>query len=911
MGYVGKLGNLFSSLNNFYNEINPATLSGAIDIIVIKQANGDLACSPFHVRFGKLSVLRPQEKKVEIKVNGESAPYLMKVGDVGEAFFVFETEHQVPEEFQTSPILQALTENRSDNEEPPFLDINEGQGYNQTRENSTTSLAKSPLPLDEFEDEEDQEVLTVPPELQSPKMIIEEQMDEVVTSIDSYGHPQKKHDDNENSKTNDNLLLDDLKADAITTKILTKERFIVRPLNGDIKNTWMNVIRTSVIDQSEELELEDSKANQIVHNANEQESIVLDISGYKTEMEKREDSSDEEQEQAFLGNNDVDEAQDVQTTNNGIYNVDQEGTNKMIEIEPGKMYCIEISLCGFSNLGSNNEENGRLFKEKQVSYDVFVEKPSLLNNPKLVFRYNDQYFSPESGISPSFTSLLAFNGSSDKKDSEKVKASDSRDTYSYGRGWRGWFSRSSLESPNTSNNLHYSSTAENSNKHLSSEDTTFIKSTKAISVGLTPEVNHNKSTVFTPQKHYAKTLRLTSDQLKKLNLKKGVNTISFSVTSSYQGTATCVSKIFFWDYNVDIVISDIDGTITKSDALGHVFTMIGKDWTHEGIAKLYTDISNNGYHFIYLTSRAIGQADYTRDYLKKILQNKYQLPDGPVVMSPDRLFTSLHREVIMRKPEMFKMACLKDIQRLFDGRDPFYAGFGNRITDAISYRSVNVPSKRIFTIDPYGELKLELVLGFKSSYIHLNDMVDQMFPPISSTKNKEVLNEEYNDYNYWKSPMPEIDIPELDEEPISPTSPKPKPIKPDPTSLPKESVVAYTPEPKRGILRSFTSRSSLKEKKPAAVPTKSMSTPDLPHMTHAQIENKKETSDLSSQRSSPRSPSLMNMVIGGMFSRKSSPVTSIEIKAESQITPISENDPYINDLDAEIDELDLDDIPFI
>jgi phosphatidate phosphatase LPIN len=40
----------------------------------------------------------------------------MKVGDVGEAFFVFETEHQVPEEFQTSPILQALTENRSDNE---------------------------------------------------------------------------------------------------------------------------------------------------------------------------------------------------------------------------------------------------------------------------------------------------------------------------------------------------------------------------------------------------------------------------------------------------------------------------------------------------------------------------------------------------------------------------------------------------------------------------------------------------------------------------------------------------------------------------------------------------------------------------------------------------------------------------
>jgi phosphatidate phosphatase LPIN len=733
-------------------------------------------------------------------------------------------------------------------------------------------------------------------------MIIEEQMDQVVTTIDSYGHPQEKLDKDHAdpySQTNDDLLLDDVKTDAITTKILTKERFIVRPLDGDINNTWMNVIRTSVIDQTEGLELEDSNTNNIVHNANEQESIVLDISGYKTELDKGESSSDDEQEKVSLVNNVV-QVDEAPATNNGS-NVDQERTNKTIEIEPGKTYCIEISLCGFSNLGSDHQENERLFKEKQVSYDAFVQKPSLLNSSRLVFRYNDQYLSPKSGVSSSFTSLLAFNGLGYKNDSEKPKASDSRDSYSYGHGWRGWFSRSSLENTNTSSNLQDSSATEKDNTHSSTKDTTLIKSTKAISVGLTPEVNDNKSALFTPQKHYAKTLRLTSDQLKKLNLKKGVNTISFSVTSSYQGTATCVAKVFFWDHDVNIVISDIDGTITKSDTLGHVFTMIGKDWTHEGIAKLYTDISNNGYHFIYLTSRAIGQADSTRDYLKKILQNKYQLPDGPVVMSPDRLFTSLHREVIMRKPEMFKMACLKDIQRLFDGKDPFYAGFGNRITDAISYRSVNVPSKRIFTIDPYGELKLELVLGFKSSYIHLNDMVDQMFPPISNT-NKDVLHEDYNDYNYWKSPMPEIDIPELDE--LSPASPKPKPIKPDPTSLPKESVVAYTPEPRRGILRSFTSRSSLKEKKPAPVPTKSMSTPDLSHMAPVQI----EPSDLSSL---PKSPSLMNIMIGGMFSRKSPSVKSSEVKAETQVTPIFENDPYIDDLDAEIDGLNLDDIPFI
>jgi hypothetical protein len=81
-----------------------------------------------------------------------------------------------------------------------------------------------------------------------------------------------------------------------------------------------------------------------------------------------------------------------------------------------------------------------------------------------------------------------------------------------------------------------------------------------------------------------------------------------------------------------------------------------------------------------------------------VLQGNYQLPDGPVIISPGPLFTSLHREVIMRKPEIFKIACLKDIQRLFGLPDPFYAGFGNRITGVVSYRSVSVPiSNRTLT----------------------------------------------------------------------------------------------------------------------------------------------------------------------------------------------------------------------
>ena len=54
-----------------------------------------------------------------------------------------------------------------------------------------------------------------------------------------------------------------------------------------------------------------------------------------------------------------------------------------------------------------------------------------------------------------------------------------------------------------------------------------------------------------------------------------------------------------------------------------------------------------------------------------------RLPDGPVFMSPNRVFESIKREVILRCPEQFKVFCLKEISQLFES-PVFYAGFGNR-----------------------------------------------------------------------------------------------------------------------------------------------------------------------------------------------------------------------------------------
>lgn len=262
------------------------------------------------------------------------------------------------------------------------------------------------------------------------------------------------------------------------------------------------------------------------------------------------------------------------------------------------------------------------------------------------------------------------------------------------------------------------------------------------------------------EKSYAKTLRLTSDQLKMLNLKPGANEISFSVNK-----AVCSAKIFYWTHDVPIVISDIDGTITKSDALGHVLAMIGRDWTHPGVGKLFTDIAFNGYNVMYLTARSVGQADSTRSYLQGIDQNGFKLPDGPVILSPDRTMAALRREVIMKKPEVFKMACLRDIKNLYGEVEetPFFAGFGNRITDALSYRSVGVPSSRIFTINSLGDVHMELLelAGYKSSYVHIADLVDHFFPTLESSFRGE---ETYTDLNFWRDPIADLSEWETDED---------------------------------------------------------------------------------------------------------------------------------------------------
>lgn len=179
-----------------------------------------------------------------------------------------------------------------------------------------------------------------------------------------------------------------------------------------------------------------------------------------------------------------------------------------------------------------------------------------------------------------------------------------------------------------------------------------------------------------------------------------VNTIKFTVSSLLQGPKTAKAKIFVWPASTKLVVSDIDGTVTSSDMLGHVLPPMGKDWTHPGLAALYSRIAMHGFQFVYLSSRPIGEAALTATMLRKVNQKGDVLPYGPIITAPDLTFAAMARE-LKRKPHEFKIPALTAIVDLFGpGPTPFVFGFGNKPTDVVSYRSIGLHDDQILLFDP-------------------------------------------------------------------------------------------------------------------------------------------------------------------------------------------------------------------
>nr|XP_019606938.1 PREDICTED: phosphatidate phosphatase LPIN1 isoform X4 [Rhinolophus sinicus]XP_019607031.1 PREDICTED: phosphatidate phosphatase LPIN1 isoform X4 [Rhinolophus sinicus] len=917
MNYVGQLaGQVFVTVKELYKGLNPATLSGCIDIIVVRQPNGSLQCSPFHVRFGKMGVLRSREKVVDIEINGESVDLHMKLGDNGEAFFVQEADNDqevIPMHLATSPILSEgaslmecqLKRNSADrirsldpNTAAPVLPPSEtpssGSLVKKRRKRRRKSQLDSLKRDDNVNTSEDEDMFPIemssdeemdPPESNSRTLssdmppfledVPKENLSPVMSFPQSASYPNSDREWSPNSSSlvdcqrtpppvavvaegglssscppqsshfhasespsgsrpstpkSDSELVSK-SVDRTMQKNTLEMLWLWGELPQAAKSSPYKMKDSSPLssrkicdkmhfqaihsessdgfsDQSPTLAggppvqplLEPNKSQTDMQFVNEEEIEALGAAappvpameepkplaaGVGSTASKTESPKRKDKRSRHLGADGVylDDLTDMDPEVAALYfpkNGDPSGIPKHADngarsanqspqsmgssgIDSGvestsdglrDLPSIAISLCG--GLSDNREITKDAFLEQAVSYQQFVDNPALIDDPNLVVKIGNKYYNWTTAA-PLLLAMQAFQKPLPKATVESIM----RDKMPRkgGRWWFSWRGRNTTikeeskpeqclagKSHNTGEQPSQLSMATRI-KHESSSSDEEHAAAKPSSANHLPLLSNVS---------YKKTLRLTSEQLKSLKLKNGPNDVVFSVTTQYQGTCRCEGTIYLWNWDDKVIISDIDGTITRSDTLGHILPTLGKDWTHQGIAKLYHKVSQNGYKFLYCSARAIGMADMTRGYLHWVNERGTVLPQGPLLLSPSSLFSALHREVIEKKPEKFKVQCLTDIKNLFfPNTEPFYAAFGNRPADVYSYKQVGVSLNRIFTVNPKGELVQEHAKTNISSYVRLCEVVDHVFPLLKRSHSSDFpCSDTFSNFTFWREPLP-------------------------------------------------------------------------------------------------------------------------------------------------------------
>uniref|UniRef100_A0A672T2A9 phosphatidate phosphatase n=1 Tax=Sinocyclocheilus grahami TaxID=75366 RepID=A0A672T2A9_SINGR len=697
MNYVGQLaGQVFVQVKELYRGLNPATLSGCIDVIVVRQPDGALICSPFHVRFGKMGVLRSREKVVDIEINGEPVDLHMKLGENGEAFFVKETEDDqevVPSYLATSPIPSdggLLMGSSSEN------------GIMKKRRRRRRKFRMEDVKREESVEFSEEELFNI--DINDSEQPDQNRSADPFKNLFFLSSPNVSRPCTPKS---DSELLKDQQEDSAmlwswgelpqAAKVRIKPTHLhIHPINS---NYNIHCISCFLV--------KNSACLCVLHNSYRHlgsDGVYLD------------DIKDLEPEVAALY---FPKSGSERCGENGVRSVTVSPQSMCSSgadsgVDSYDLPSMAISLCG--GLTENREITKEHFQQKSVSFQQFADNPSIIDDPSLVVKISSNYYN-WSTAAPIMLAMQAFQKPLPKATVERLMKE--KMPRNRGRWWFSWRGRTNSTKPV----LGY----------------IFL-----ITLG------------FDSNGPLGGDLRFC-DFL--LQLKDGPNDVVFSVTTQYQGTCRCEGTIYLWNWDDKIIISDIDGTITRSDTLGHILPTLGKDWTHQGIASLYHSISQNGYKFLYCSARAIGMADMTRGYLHWVNERGTMLPQGPVLLSPSSLLSALHREVIEKRPEKFKVACLTDIKNLFlPNTEPFYAAFGNRGTDVFSYKEVGVPLNRIFTVNPKGELIQEHAKTNISSYVRLGEVVHHVFPPLKRRGSCDFpCSDTFSQFTFWREQLPLVD----------------------------------------------------------------------------------------------------------------------------------------------------------
>uniref|UniRef100_A0A3B3XJT7 phosphatidate phosphatase n=1 Tax=Poecilia mexicana TaxID=48701 RepID=A0A3B3XJT7_9TELE len=831
MNYVGQLaGQVLVTVKELYKGINQATLSGCIDVIVVRQPDGTFHCSPFHVRFGKLGVLRSREKVIDIEINGEPVELHMKLGDNGEAFFVQEAERSneiIPAHLVTSPIPteEVLIRSRearcagsaesclppvvpeTDSANPQLCPSSSGRKKRRRRRKHKAeprkeepTCAGGEQELCECSSDEEQhansgsgnlffDCIRNLSESASPRSDSELMVKPTESMFRSDSHMQwswgelpestrvnKKSETKTQSITpsesthfrvilssaamEDEPIVQQSSSEPVCN-IVKPEPRTVKPrqcsCSPQLPESHVGEPLTGCPDAKAASKTTDSPIKRKVVRKRSQhqgpEDIYLeDLSALEPAVAARyfPKSEAEPVPKHWVETGRRSGSQSPQSVGSAAADSGTECLSDSASDLPD----VTLSLCG--GVGENSEISKEKFMEHMITYNDFAENPAIIDNPNLVVRIGNRYYN-WTLAAPLILCMQAFQKNLPKTTEEAwVKEKMPKKS---GRWW--FWRKSSTKQVGTIIGCTCSpslSCRQKASEWSSDEET---KELNGAAPSMKPTERVQSEGAATCHS-YRKSLRLSSDQIASLKLRDGPNDVTFSITTQYQGTCRCEGTIYLWNWDDKVIISDIDGTITKSDVFGQILPQLGKDWTHRGIAKLYNSVHENGYRFLYCSARAIGMADMTRGYLHWVNDSGTLLPQGPLMLSPSSLFSAFHREVIEKKPEKFKIECLTDIKNLFHpNTQPFYAAFGNRENDVFAYKQVGVPACRIFKVNPKGELILEQSKGNKTSYSRLSELVEHVFPLRSTQHCATFSCPDFSSFCYWRQPIAEVCFEEL------------------------------------------------------------------------------------------------------------------------------------------------------
>jgi len=199
----------------------------------------------------------------------------------------------------------------------------------------------------------------------------------------------------------------------------------------------------------------------------------------------------------------------------------------------------------------------------------------------------------------------------------------------------------------------------------------------------------------------------TQEYLTSMRLAKGENRVKFTSMITHQCT---FAKIFVWDTDVKIVVTDIDGTITRSDVRGHLCSRLGVKWHHNSVSNCFRKLHDLGYKIVFLTSRPITMEICTRKYIEEL-----GLPVGPLLLSPKTFVSAFASELIFQDAKYCKKEHLTNIINLFPKtcENPLVAGFGNNENDEWAYRKCGIPRSHIFIVNKKSQI---LVSSGTTSY---------------------------------------------------------------------------------------------------------------------------------------------------------------------------------------------------